>query len=518
MNKGLEVIEAHHLFGTPYDRIDVVVHPQSIVHALVTPVRRRDARAPRPPRHARPDRLRAAPPRPRRRPRADARPRRGRLAGLRAAGPGHVRLPAPGPRGRRSPAAPRRASSTPPTRSPCTPSSPGRLSFLGIAEVIEATLDAGRRRPRALLRDALRGRRRAPARSPAELVAGARGVIAALLAALGFMALIVLHELGHFVAAKAVGMRVERFALFFPPLIWRKQGKGETEYAIGAIPLGGYVKISGMNPHEELPPEVEHRAYFRQKPWKRIVVILAGPLVNIVLAFVIFAGAVPAQRRARPTAPSVAEVERDQPAEGVLRPGRRDRRASTAAPATATTLSAADRLPPLRGQARPRAARPTTPVDARRSSATARTVTERVTPRLRRRGASGCASASARSAALRDASVGDARPASRWTRCGSSPTTTRRPHRRHLRPREAQGDLAASSAPTRRRARRSSSTSTTALLVLGADLAVAGHRQPVPVPAARRRPRVLGGRGEGPRQGDPVQRHGEVRASSASRS
>ena len=73
---------------------------------------------------------------------------------------------------------------------------------------------------------------------------------AAILAALGFMALIVLHELGHFAVAKAVGMRVERFSLFFPPLIWRRQGKGETEYAIGAIPLGGYVKISGMNPHE----------------------------------------------------------------------------------------------------------------------------------------------------------------------------------------------------------------------------------------------------------------------------
>ena len=67
MNKGLEVIEAHHLFGTPYDRIDVVVHPQSIVHALVHAVRRRHARAPRPPRHARADRLRAAPPRARRR-------------------------------------------------------------------------------------------------------------------------------------------------------------------------------------------------------------------------------------------------------------------------------------------------------------------------------------------------------------------------------------------------------------------------------------------------------------------
>ena len=81
-------------------------------------------------------------------------------------------------------------------------------------------------------------------------------------------------------------MRVERFALFFPPLI-AKVRRGETEYGIGAIPLGGYVKISGMNPAEELPPDVAHRAYYNQPVWKRIFVIGAGPAVNIVLAFVI---------------------------------------------------------------------------------------------------------------------------------------------------------------------------------------------------------------------------------------
>src|SRR5688500_1237235 len=106
-----------------------------------------------------------------------------------------------------------------------------------------------------------------------------------LLAFLGFAALIIIYELGHFTAAKAVGMRVERFALFFPPLLGRVR-RGETEYAIGSIPLGGYVRITGMNPAEEIPPEVAHRAYFRQPVWKRIVVIGAGPAVNIVLAFV----------------------------------------------------------------------------------------------------------------------------------------------------------------------------------------------------------------------------------------
>ena len=69
--------------------------------------------------------------------------------------------------------------------------------------------------------------------------------------------------------------------------------------AIGAIPLGGYVRITGMNPDEEIPPEVAHRAYFRQPVWKRIVVIAAGPAMNILVAFLILWGAVP-----RPTAPA----------------------------------------------------------------------------------------------------------------------------------------------------------------------------------------------------------------------
>jgi regulator of sigma E protease len=108
-----------------------------------------------------------------------------------------------------------------------------------------------------------------------------------VLAAVGFCALIVLHEFGHFAAAKAVGMRVERFALFFPPLLFKVK-RGETEYGIGAIPLGGYVRITGMNPNEEIPKEVEDRAYYKQKVWKRVVVIGAGPAMNFLIAFLIF--------------------------------------------------------------------------------------------------------------------------------------------------------------------------------------------------------------------------------------
>ncbi|MBA2506362.1 MAG: site-2 protease family protein [Thermoleophilaceae bacterium] len=107
-----------------------------------------------------------------------------------------------------------------------------------------------------------------------------------LLAFAGFAFLVIAHEFGHFAAAKSVGMRVERFSLFFPPLLFKKKF-GETEYAVGAIPLGGYVKITGMNPDEDLPDEVRTRAYYSQPVWKRIYVIAAGPAVNLVLALIL---------------------------------------------------------------------------------------------------------------------------------------------------------------------------------------------------------------------------------------
>ena len=142
-----------------------------------------------------------------------------------------------------------------------------------------------------------------------------------LLAFLGFALLVILHELGHFGAAKAVGMRVEKFSLFFPPTLLKKK-VGETEYALGAIPAGGYVKISGMNPDEELPEEVRDRAYHAQPVWKRIVVIAAGPAVNLVLAFVLlfafFFLIGPQTGSSR-----VGQLEKGYPAVGVLRPGDR---------------------------------------------------------------------------------------------------------------------------------------------------------------------------------------------------
>ena len=135
---------------------------------------------------------------------------------------------------------------------------------------------------------------------------------------LGFSLLIILHEGGHYVAAKATGMRVERFFLFFGPTLWSFK-RGETEYGIKSIPLGGYVKITGMSPEEEIPPEVAPRAYYRQPVWKRIVVIAAGPLVNIVLAFVILFGVY--LTSFQEVDQSVGEVRSGAPAARVLQPG-----------------------------------------------------------------------------------------------------------------------------------------------------------------------------------------------------
>jgi regulator of sigma E protease len=105
--------------------------------------------------------------------------------------------------------------------------------------------------------------------------------------------LVFVHELGHFLTAKAFGMRVERFSVGFPPKLFGRRF-GDTEYMVGATPLGGYVKISGMI-DESLDTEHEGEEpkpwEFRSKPvWQRIVVITAGVTFNMILAAFIFAG------------------------------------------------------------------------------------------------------------------------------------------------------------------------------------------------------------------------------------
>lgn len=102
-----------------------------------------------------------------------------------------------------------------------------------------------------------------------------------------FGLLIFFHELGHFILAKLVGVKVLKFSLGFGPrVIGRKIG--ETEYLISAVPLGGYVKPLGEEIGEDLAEEEKPRAFNYQPVWKRVAIVFAGPVFNLVLAFIIF--------------------------------------------------------------------------------------------------------------------------------------------------------------------------------------------------------------------------------------
>lgn len=107
------------------------------------------------------------------------------------------------------------------------------------------------------------------------------------------MILVFVHELGHFLAAKLFGMRVERFSIGFPPRVWGFK-KGDTDYCIGATPLGGYVKISGMIDEsmdtEHLDKDPEPWEYRSKPVWQRIITITAGVIFNMILAFFIYFG------------------------------------------------------------------------------------------------------------------------------------------------------------------------------------------------------------------------------------
>ncbi|MFJ9208084.1 membrane-associated zinc metalloprotease [Streptomyces sp. L-9-10] len=131
----------------------------------------------------------------------------------------------------------------------------------------------------------------------------------------GLLFSIAWHELGHLSTAKLFGIRVPQYMVGFGPTIWSRT-KGDTEYGIKAIPLGGYIRMIGMFPpgpdgriearstspwrgmiedarsaaFEELGPGDEKRLFYTRKPWKRVIVMFAGPFMNLVLAAVIFIG------------------------------------------------------------------------------------------------------------------------------------------------------------------------------------------------------------------------------------
>jgi membrane-associated protease RseP (regulator of RpoE activity) len=97
------------------------------------------------------------------------------------------------------------------------------------------------------------------------------------------------HEFGHFLAAKAVGIKATEFFFGFGPKLWSFR-RGETEYGVKLLPLGGYVKVVGMNPLEEIAPADRGRTYREKAFWKKAVVVLAGVGMNFLIAYLMFFG------------------------------------------------------------------------------------------------------------------------------------------------------------------------------------------------------------------------------------
>lgn len=114
------------------------------------------------------------------------------------------------------------------------------------------------------------------------------GTIGIVTFVVAILLIILVHEAAHFVVAKRFGIKVEEFFLGFGPKLWSTR-RGETEYGVKALPLGGYVRIAGMNPFQEPTPEELPRTFGAKPIWQRALVIFAGPGTHFVLAFLFFA-------------------------------------------------------------------------------------------------------------------------------------------------------------------------------------------------------------------------------------
>jgi regulator of sigma E protease len=101
--------------------------------------------------------------------------------------------------------------------------------------------------------------------------------------------LVAFHELGHFLAARWVGVKVLKFSIGFGPKIFGRQ-VGETEYLVSAVPLGGYVKLFGEDETEATTPDDRRRSFSHQGLWGKVLIVAAGPGFNFILAYLIFAG------------------------------------------------------------------------------------------------------------------------------------------------------------------------------------------------------------------------------------
>jgi membrane-associated protease RseP (regulator of RpoE activity) len=112
------------------------------------------------------------------------------------------------------------------------------------------------------------------------------GVAKTVAVVVAIIVMIMLHEFGHFITAKRAGMKVTEFFVGFGPRLWSVR-KGETEYGVKAIPVGGYVKIIGMTNLDEVPPEDEPRTYRQQPFWRRLSVAVAGSTMHFIIAFIL---------------------------------------------------------------------------------------------------------------------------------------------------------------------------------------------------------------------------------------
>ena len=118
-------------------------------------------------------------------------------------------------------------------------------------------------------------------------------VIGVVLFALAILVSVALHECGHMWVARATGMKVRRYFVGFGPTLWstRRPNKlGSTEYGVKAVPLGGFCDIAGMTSIDEIAPEDERYAMYRQKTWKRAAVLFAGPGMNFIVGLAILYG------------------------------------------------------------------------------------------------------------------------------------------------------------------------------------------------------------------------------------